>query len=152
MTVTSDAKGTVDIILRLQCRQAASVRRRAAELMCRYLGGDISLVQEVCSLRRMQYDLAVRARMTRGLWLGWWLHSVHAHKSCMLFAVDRIIELGSAFALLCFPLLLFDPMCSPLLSSALLSCPLLSSALLKTRADVSANCTDEGAVSHIYLC
>ena len=53
-TVTSGAKGTVEIIMRLQCRQAASVRRQAAELMCRYLGGDISLVEEVCTLRGIQ--------------------------------------------------------------------------------------------------
>ena len=45
----------------LQGRQAASVRRQAAELMCRYLGGDISLVDEVCTLRGIQNDLAVRA-------------------------------------------------------------------------------------------
>ena len=80
---------------------------------------------------------------------GWLFNSVHVHTSCMLFAVDRIIELGSAFALLCFPVLLLDLMCSPLLPSALLSYPLLSSALIKTRADVSANCTDEAEVSHI---
>ena len=87
--------------------------------------------------------------MTRGLWLGWWFHSVHAHESCMLFALDRILELSYAFALLRFPLLLFDLVRSPVLSSALLSYPLLSSALLKTRADVNANCTDEGEVFHI---
>lgn len=68
---------------------------------------------------------------------GW--DGVHAHNSYRLCALDRIIELRSAFALVCFPLLLFDPMCSPLLSSALLSYPLLSSALFKTRADVSAD-------------
>ena len=88
-------------------------------------------------------------RMTRGLWLGWWFHSVHVHRLCMLFALDRILELRSAFALLRFPLLLFDLLCSPVLSSALLSYPLLSCALLKTRADVSATCTDEDEVRHI---
>ena len=29
-------------------QQAARVRRQAAELLCRYLGGDLALVDEVC--------------------------------------------------------------------------------------------------------
>ena len=42
-------------------KQAARVRRQAAELLCRYLGGDISLVDEVCRLRGFQEELAVQA-------------------------------------------------------------------------------------------
>ena len=60
-TATSDAKGTVEIIMLLQGRQAASVRRQAAALLCRFLGGDISLVDEVCALRGFQEEMAVRA-------------------------------------------------------------------------------------------
>ena len=41
-------------------QQAARVRRTAAELLCRYLGGDLSLVNEVCRNRGMQEQLAVQ--------------------------------------------------------------------------------------------
>ena len=42
-------------------KQAARVRRQAAELLCRYLGGDTKLVEEVCRLRGFQEELAVQA-------------------------------------------------------------------------------------------
>ena len=42
-------------------RQAARVRRQAAELLVRFLGGDIALVDEVCRNRGVQEELAVRA-------------------------------------------------------------------------------------------
>ena len=48
-------------MLLLPGRVAARVRRQAAELLCRYLGGDISPVDEVCALRGLQEELAVRA-------------------------------------------------------------------------------------------
>ena len=54
-------RGAVELILLLPGQQAARVRRQAAELLCRYLGGDISLVDEVCRLRGFQEDLAVQA-------------------------------------------------------------------------------------------
>ena len=41
--------------------QASRVRRQACELLCRYLGGDVSLVDEVYQLRGLQEELAVRA-------------------------------------------------------------------------------------------
>ena len=42
--------------------QAARVRRQAAELLCRYLGGDLSLVEEVCALRGFKEQSAVRTQ------------------------------------------------------------------------------------------
>ena len=60
-TPVTDAKGIVEIIMLQTTKQAARVRRQAAELVCRYLGGDISLVDEVCRLRGFQEQLAVRA-------------------------------------------------------------------------------------------
>ena len=60
-TPVTDAKGIVEVIMLLQGQQAAQVRRQAAELLCRYLGGDLSLVDEVCALRGFQEQLAVRA-------------------------------------------------------------------------------------------
>ena len=45
-TPVADAKSIVEIIMLLPGRQAARVRRQAAELMCRCLGGDLSLVEE----------------------------------------------------------------------------------------------------------
>ena len=41
--------------------QAAKVRRQAAELLVRFLGGDLSLVEEVCRIRGFQEELAARA-------------------------------------------------------------------------------------------
>ena len=60
-TPVTDAKGIVEIIMLLPGKQAARVRRQAAELLCRWLGGDLSLVDEVCALRGFQEELAIRA-------------------------------------------------------------------------------------------
>ena len=57
MPVT-DAKGIIDIIMLLPGQQAARVRRQAAELVVRYIGGDLSLVDEVCRNRGVQEELA----------------------------------------------------------------------------------------------
>ncbi len=46
-TPVTDAKGIVEIIMVLPGRAAAKVRRAAADVMVRYLGGDPSLVEEV---------------------------------------------------------------------------------------------------------
>ena len=40
---------------------AARVRRQAAELLVRYLGGDLDLIEEACALRVFQEQLAVQA-------------------------------------------------------------------------------------------
>ena len=53
--------GLVELVFLLPGRQAAQVRRKAAELLVRLLGGDISLVDEVCALRGFQEQLAVQA-------------------------------------------------------------------------------------------
>ena len=50
-TPVTDARGIVEIILLLPGHHAALVRRQAAELLVRYLGGDVVLVDEVCALR-----------------------------------------------------------------------------------------------------
>jgi hypothetical protein len=54
----TDAKGIVEIIMLLPGQQAARVRRRAAKLLVRYLGGDLAIIDEVCALRGLQEQLA----------------------------------------------------------------------------------------------
>ena len=51
----------MEIVMLLPGRQAARVRRQAAELLVRFLGGDIALVDEVCRNHGFQEELAVRA-------------------------------------------------------------------------------------------
>ena len=60
-TSVVDVKGIVEIVMLLPGRHAARVRRQAAELLCRYLGGDLALVDEVCRIRGFQEELAVQA-------------------------------------------------------------------------------------------
>ena len=60
-TPVADVRGIVEIVMLLPGRQAARVRRQAAELLVRFLGGDIALVDEVCRNRGFQEALAVRA-------------------------------------------------------------------------------------------
>ena len=57
----TDARGIVEIIMLLPGTQAARIRRQAAELMVRYMGGDLSLVDEVCTIRGFQEELAIKA-------------------------------------------------------------------------------------------
>ena len=59
-TPVTDARGIVEIIMLLGGRQATRVRRRAAELLVRYLGGDLSLVDEVCRIRGFAACYAVK--------------------------------------------------------------------------------------------
>ena len=49
-TQVSDVRGAVELIMLLPGRQAAQVRRQADELLVRYLGGDLRLVDEVCQI------------------------------------------------------------------------------------------------------
>ena len=51
----------MEIVMLLPGRHAARIRRQAAELLCRYLGGDLALVDEVCRNRGFQEQLAVQA-------------------------------------------------------------------------------------------
>ena len=60
-TPVVDVRGIVEIVMLLPGRHAARVRRQAAELLCRYLGGDLALVDEVCRNRGFQEQLAVQA-------------------------------------------------------------------------------------------
>ena len=59
-TAAACVKGIVEIVMLLQGHQAARVRRQAADLLCRYLGGDPALVVEVCRNRGLQEELAVQ--------------------------------------------------------------------------------------------
>ena len=60
-TPVTNLRGAVELTFLLPGRHAAQVRRKAAELLCRYLGGDLTLVDEVCALRSFQDELAVEA-------------------------------------------------------------------------------------------
>jgi len=57
-TPVADVKGIVEIIMLLQGHHAAMVRRQAAELLCRWLGGDLRIIDEVCRIRGFQEVLA----------------------------------------------------------------------------------------------
>jgi hypothetical protein len=59
-TPVTDARGIVEIVMLLPGNQAARVRREAAELLCRWLGGDLTIIDEVCRNRGLQEDLAVQ--------------------------------------------------------------------------------------------
>ncbi len=59
-TPVTNAKGIVEIIMLLPGRQAARVRRQAAELLVRYLGGDLTIVDEVCRIRSFQEEMAAQ--------------------------------------------------------------------------------------------
>ena len=60
-TPIADVRGIVEIVMLLPGRHAARVRRQAAELLCKYLGGDLALVDEVYRNRGFQEQLAVQA-------------------------------------------------------------------------------------------
>ena len=55
-TPIADVRGIVEIVMLLPGRHAARIRRQAAELLCRYLGGDLALVDEVCRNRGFQEE------------------------------------------------------------------------------------------------
>ena len=59
-TPVANIRGAVELVLLLPGRHAAQVRRQAASLLVRYLGGDIALVNEVCRIRGLQEELAVQ--------------------------------------------------------------------------------------------
>ena len=56
-TPVADARGIVELIMVLPGRAAAQVRKAAADVMVRYLGGDPSLVAEVAANRLRQEDM-----------------------------------------------------------------------------------------------
>ena len=57
-TPVANVRGIVEVVMLLPGRMAARVRRQASELLCRFLGGDLSLVDEVCRMRSLQLELA----------------------------------------------------------------------------------------------
>ena len=56
-TPVTDARGIVEIIMLLPGRAATSVRKQAASILVRYLGGDLSLVDEIAENRLAQESL-----------------------------------------------------------------------------------------------
>ena len=58
-TPVATCRWVVDLVMLLPGRHAALVRKQACELLVRYLGGDMSLISEVCTLRGFQEQLAV---------------------------------------------------------------------------------------------
>lgn len=56
-TPVTDAEGIVTIIMLLHGRAAASARQSAANVFVRYLGGDLSLVQEVMQNHEIQANI-----------------------------------------------------------------------------------------------
>ena len=60
-TPVASVRGIVEIIMLLPGQHAARVRRQAAELFVRYLGGDLAIIDEVCAIRGLQDKLAVHA-------------------------------------------------------------------------------------------
>jgi len=57
-TPVTDARGIVDIIMALPGKAAGSVRRQAADVLVRYLGGDPTLVEEIAANRFTQEELS----------------------------------------------------------------------------------------------
>ena len=55
-TPVADLRSAVELTFLLPGRHAARIRRQAAELLCRYLGGDLALVDEVCRNRGFQKE------------------------------------------------------------------------------------------------
>ena len=56
-TPVADARGIVEVIMILTGRAAGQVRKAAADVMVRYLGGDLSLVEEIAANRLRQEDM-----------------------------------------------------------------------------------------------
>ncbi len=57
----TDVRGVVEVVMLLPGRMAARVRSEAARILCRWLGGDLVIIDEVCAIRGFQEQLAVRA-------------------------------------------------------------------------------------------
>ena len=56
-TPVADARGIVEIIMVLPGKAAASYRKQAANLVVRYLGGDLTMVDEIAANRLAQEQL-----------------------------------------------------------------------------------------------
>ena len=60
-TPVCGARALVELILLLPGKQASKIRKAAAALLVQYLGGDTSLIPEICRARGLQDELAVRS-------------------------------------------------------------------------------------------
>ena len=56
-TPVTDARGAIELIMLLPGKTAAMARQSAANVVVRYLGGDVTLVQEVMNHRQVQAEL-----------------------------------------------------------------------------------------------
>ena len=56
-TPVIDARGIIEIIMVIPGRCAAGVRKNAASVVCRYLGGDLDLVKEIAANRLSQEEM-----------------------------------------------------------------------------------------------
>ena len=57
-TPVADARTVTELVMILPGRAAASVRTKAASVLVRYLGGDASMVAEICANRLSQEDMS----------------------------------------------------------------------------------------------
>ena len=57
-TPVTGVKGIVEIVMLLPGKRAAAVRRQASEILVRYMGGDLALVDQVIRNRERQARLA----------------------------------------------------------------------------------------------
>ena len=60
-TPVTDVRGAVELAFLLPGRHAALIRRQAADLLVRLLGGDLGIIAEVCALRGFPGEFAARA-------------------------------------------------------------------------------------------
>ena len=59
-TKATDVRGIVEVVMLLPGRVAARVRSEAARILCRWLGGDLAIIDEVCAIRGFQEQLAAQ--------------------------------------------------------------------------------------------
>ena len=57
-TPVCDARGVAELVMLLPGKEASQIRRQAACLLVRFLGGDATLIEEVCRNRAVQQGLA----------------------------------------------------------------------------------------------
>ena len=57
-TFVTSVRGIVEIVMLVRRPHAAMVRRQAAELLCRWLGGRLRIIDEMCKTRGFQEVLA----------------------------------------------------------------------------------------------
>ena len=50
-TKATDVRGIVEVVMLFPGRVAARDRSEAARILCRWLGGDLAIIDEVCAIR-----------------------------------------------------------------------------------------------------